>query len=190
MIAVRVPASAVQGVKQAPSGCNGGKPIGEVKYMWCNGRPILRNTRAACIRNTSCTGIRTASMCFGLGLLVVGMVACGTSSAHRAIAANHASAIRNATEQPKPPEAPQDVMALAIGPGVMVVWSPPPSNGGAAITKYEVIPSSGSPLVVTTRGTTATLAGLPRGVTYTFTVRATNAAGSGPLSAPSLGVRL
>jgi len=155
--------------------------------MWCKGRPILRNTRDPGIRNTSS---RPALLYFALGLLAVGMVACGTSSAHREIAANHASAIRNAAEQPKPPEAPESVMALAIGPGVMVVWSPPPSNGGASITKYVVIPSPGSPLPPAVHGTTATFTGLPRGVTYTFTVRATNAAGSGPLSAPSLGVRL
>jgi hypothetical protein len=136
------------------------------------------------------TGIRNASVCFGFGLLEVGMVACGTSSAHSAIAANHASAIRNATEQPKPPEAPQDGMALAIGPGVMVVWSPPPSNGGPAITKYEVIPSSGPPLTVAGPLITATLTGLQHGVMYTLTVRASNASGVRPLSLPSSVVNL
>lgn len=136
------------------------------------------------------TNSLTRMTLLAIGILALTTAACTVSSAPKAVDASHAAAIRNAAERPKVPDAPQNVMALAIGPGVMVVWSPPPSNGGASITKYEVIPSSGPPLTVAGPRTTATFTGLPHGATYTFTVRATNASGVGPLSLPSSVVNL
>src|SRR5262249_19403123 len=82
-----------------------------------------------------------------------------------------------------PPGAPTDA-AAAAGDGQVTVSFTAPATGGAPVTSYTVTGSPGgqtasavaSPIVVT---------GLTNGTTYTFTVTATNVAGTGPPSAPS-----
>ena len=70
-------------------------------------------------------------------------------------------------------------------------WTAPASNGGSAITSYTVTPYVGTtaqtPMTVTGSppATSATVTGLTNGTTYTFTVTATNAIGTGPASSPS-----
>ena len=69
----------------------------------------------------------------------------------------------------------------------LVSFDPPANNGGSNITLYSVrsFPDSGqaygpsSPILVT---------GLTPGITYTFTVAATNAVGVGSESVPSIPV--
>lgn len=87
------------------------------------------------------------------------------------------------------PGAPSGVKA-SPGPGRAVVkWTTPVSDGGTPITGYQVTPYvDGQPRPVRSfpagdnqRGIT----GLANGTTYTFTVRAVNADGTGPESAPS-----
>jgi Fibronectin type III domain len=81
------------------------------------------------------------------------------------------------------PAAPFDVFATAGNRAATLSWSAPP-DGGRAITSYTVnaSPADGTPTV---SGTTATVSGLRNGITYTFTVTATSAYGTGPPSAPS-----
>ena len=72
----------------------------------------------------------------------------------------------------------------------MVSWTAP-GSGGSAITSYTVTPYIGSAAQspVTVSGsppaTTATVTGLTNGTSYTFTVSAANAVGTGPASSPS-----
>jgi hypothetical protein len=66
----------------------------------------------------------------------------------------------------------------------MVAFTPPASNGGAAITSYTVTASPGGRSATGAAGP-ITVTGLTNGQAYTFTVTATNSAGTGPASAPS-----
>ena len=83
-----------------------------------------------------------------------------------------------------PPGAPPDAAATAGDGQATVSFTAPAATGGAPVTSYTVtgspdgqtVSGAASPIVVT---------GLTNGTTYTFTVMATNVAGTGPPSAPS-----
>jgi Domain of unknown function (DUF4082)/Bacterial Ig domain/Fibronectin type III domain/Lysyl oxidase len=94
--------------------------------------------------------------------------------------------------EPEPVTAPGQPtnVSAAAGPGsATVTWSAPSSGG--AVTKYIVTPYIGSTAQSATTvtgsppATGATITGLTNGTSYTFTVQASNAAGGGPVSAPS-----
>lgn len=81
------------------------------------------------------------------------------------------------------PNAPTGVVA-AGGIGQVTVSFTAPSNvGGAAITSYTVISSAGQ--VATGSSSPIVVTGLTDGVSYTFTVYASNTYGPGAMSAPS-----
>ena len=84
------------------------------------------------------------------------------------------------------PGAPTGVSAAAGTRSATVTWTPPSNNGGCAITGYTVS-SFPTGLIATVSGTTtsARINKLRNGVTYTFTVAATNCVGSGVPSAPT-----
>lgn len=82
------------------------------------------------------------------------------------------------------PDAPTDVTATAGDARASVTWNAPVDDGGDAIISYTVTASPGG-ATATVGGTTATVTGLTNGVSYTFTVAATNSIGTGPDSAPS-----
>jgi len=67
-----------------------------------------------------------------------------------------------------------------------VGWTAPTDDGGSLITAYTVT-SEPDGIVVQVDGsaTQATVTGLTNGLSYTFTVTATNASGTGPASDPS-----
>jgi hypothetical protein len=94
------------------------------------------------------------------------------------------------TAAPSVPGVPGSVAASPGNGQAAVSWTAP-SDGGSAITKYTVTPYIGAtaqtPTVVTGSppDTTATITGLTNGTSYTFTVSATNAIGTGPASAAS-----
>ncbi|KGN32414.1 hypothetical protein N798_07485 [Knoellia flava TL1] len=83
------------------------------------------------------------------------------------------------------PSAPTAVTATAGDTSATVSWTAPTNTGGAPITGYTVTASPGGKTATTTGATTATLTGLSNGTSYTFTVTATNSAGTSPTSTPS-----
>jgi hypothetical protein len=69
---------------------------------------------------------------------------------------------------------------------VTVNFKPPSSKGGGPITSYTVTSNLGN--TAPGAGSPITVKGLTNGTTYTFTVTATNAGGTGPASRPSKAV--
>src|SRR2546426_10778016 len=77
-----------------------------------------------------------------------------------------------------PPGPPRAVTATAGNNQATVTFTAPSSNGGTTITQYTVTANLGG---VTATGVSSpiTVTGLTNGASYTFTVTATNSAGTG-----------
>ena len=89
------------------------------------------------------------------------------------------------------PGAPTNVSGTAGNGSVSLTWSAPAFNGGATITGYTVTssPSVTAPAGCTnTASTSCTFTGLSNGTAYTFTVTATNSAGTSVASSSSSAV--
>ena len=82
------------------------------------------------------------------------------------------------------PGVPTAVVATPGDEKVTLTWEAPSNNGGLAITRYYV---EGTPYgeCETLGQRSCTIEGLDNGLSFTFTVRAANSAGSSPPSAPS-----
>ena len=83
-----------------------------------------------------------------------------------------------------PPSAPTGAAAGAGDGQASVNFAPPASDNGSAITSFTVT-SSPDGITATGTSTPITLTGLTNGTSYSFTVTATNAAGTSVPSAAS-----
>ena len=82
------------------------------------------------------------------------------------------------------PSAPTGVNATAGNTSALVSFSPPVNNGGAPITVYTVTSSPGGK-TATGSSSPISVTGLTNGTPYTFTVTATNSAGTSSASSAS-----
>ncbi len=82
------------------------------------------------------------------------------------------------------PGIPTAITAVAGNGEATISFTAPSDHGGSPITGYIVTSSPGN-ITATGTGTTITVTGLNNGTTYTFTVKAVNAAGNGTDSAAS-----
>lgn len=83
-------------------------------------------------------------------------------------------------EPPTAPNPPVGVAATVSGNSATVTWSAPDSDGGSPVTGYTITaPPDTASVTVGGTASTATLTGLSHPATDTFTVIATNAAGTG-----------
>src|SRR5690606_4941747 len=85
---------------------------------------------------------------------------------------------------PDVPGAPSGITAIGGDGQATVSFTAPADDGGSPITGYTVMDNFGD-FTVTGPASPLQVTGLSNGVAYTFTVMATNAAGTGPASAPS-----
>ncbi|CFX14665.1 Cadherin [Syntrophomonas zehnderi OL-4] len=82
------------------------------------------------------------------------------------------------------PGAPTDVTATAGDRQAAIRFTPPASDGGAAILSYTITANPGG-ITATGAASPITVTGLTNGVAYTFTVTATNSVGTGAESTAS-----
>ncbi len=111
-----------------------------------------------------------------------------TVTASNAVGTSGGSSPSAAVVPTSAPGAPTAVTAVASAGAASISWTAPGDTGGAAITGYTVLANPGGASCTTTGELSCTIAGLTNGTAYTFTVTATNAAGTGSPSAGSAAV--
>src|SRR5450631_4192728 len=110
-----------------------------------------------------------------------------TVTATNVVGTSAPSAASNSVTPAGVPGAPTIGTATAGNAQATVTFTAPASNGGSAITGYTVTssPAGGVDSNAGTTGLSHVITGLTNGTAYTFTLKATNAIGTGVASAAS-----
>jgi len=185
-------------VPGAPTGLSASAGNGSVSLSWTapsnNGGAAI--TKYNVYRGTSSGGEGStpiASVTSGTTYTDSGL-SNGTTYYYQVTAVNSAgesgrSSESSATPTATAPGAPTGLTASGGNGSVSLSWTAPSSNGGAAITKYNVYRGTSSggegstPYAVVTSGTSYTDSGLSNGTTYYYQVSAVNSSGEGARSA-------
>jgi uncharacterized repeat protein (TIGR02543 family) len=123
--------------------------------------------------------------------LTIGQAYTFTVTATNAIGTSLSSTASLAVTPTAPPSAPLNVRATGAPGSATIAFDTPTSIGGTPITGYLIIPSPtpvGGPSSFGASGSPLTITGLTNGTTYTFIVKAINAAGTSIASTTSLAV--
>ncbi len=179
-------------VPAPPTGVAGTAGNGSVAVVWTPGSNGGATITAYTV--TSSPGAKTCTWSGGPTTCTVTGLTNGTGYTFTVTATNVAgtSAPSSPSSGVTPRTVPSQPQNVAGAPGngsVAVSWSAPSTDGGSPLTAYAVAASPGSRTCSATPPTTScTVTGLGNGTSYTFTVTATNAAGSSLPSAASPGV--
>lgn len=134
--------------------------------------------------SSSTTGICTITSGGALTFVATGVCTIDADQAGNAGYTAASTVTQSFTVNPVVPGAPAIGSATATDTQAVVNFSPPANNGGNAITAYTVTSSPGG-MTATGAGSPITVSGLTNGVSYTFTVTATNSAGTSAASVSS-----
>ncbi len=189
------PPVTVRGVPGQPQSVSGLPGDGSVTASWSapssdGGSPLIGYTATATPGGGTCAAPPSMTRCTVIGL-ANGQGYTLSVTAVNAVGTGRPSA-PSATITPRTvPGAPMGVQALPGNASAQVAWSPPPLDGGAAITGYTVTSWPGGHTCAWSSGPlVCTVSGLTNGQTYRFSVVAANAAGSGYVSGSSAFVTL
>jgi hypothetical protein len=138
--------------------------------------PITSYTVSATNDDVSATGSGSPITLTGLSQ---GGTYAFTVTATNAKGTSVASLPSNSVTIPQPPSQPVTVSALAGNGQATVSFDPPEDDGDSPITGYTVTATPGGNSA-SGAGSPLTVTGLTNGTSYTFSVMATNAVGSGP----------
>ena len=100
------------------------------------------------------------------------------------VAGSSESAASNSVTPRTVPTAPTKVVLTPGAASIRVSWAAPVSNGGASITQYIATATPGTGITCTSTGTFCDLVGVTAATSYSVSVVAVNAAGSGAASTP------
>ena len=171
----------------APSGPTATAGNGSATVSWtvpaANRNPISGYTVTASPGGATVT-TSTSTTSTSFGGLANGTTYTFTVRATNGLGHGAPSVASNAVTPATVPGAPTAVGATSGNGSATVSWTPPASNGGSAVTGYTVTASPGGATAISA-GTSAVVSGLSNGTSYTFTVTATNTAGTGPASSAS-----
>ena len=170
-----------------PTGVGGEPRDGSVVVSWTapsfdGGSPITGYTATSSPDGRTCN-ITGAAMCTVTGLSN-GTAYTFTVTVHNQAGASAVSQASAAVTPRTVPDAPTAVGAQPDDGSAAVSWTAPSFDGGAPITSYTATSSPSGRTCATTDGaaTACTVTGLTNAIAYTFTVTATNEAGTSAAS--------